>query len=324
MIKPSVLYRQAGDALQQPAYNPKKLVLLHTAVALGCSLLVTALDYLLNLQIAATGGLSDMGLRITLSTIQYILNLFVMVALPFWEIGLLFASLRWANGENATEKDLLQGFRRFGAILGIRLLQGVLFFLLGIVVSYISAAIFMLTPFAAPMIAIMEPILQSPAPEELITPELFAPVMDSFIPLLILFSVLFLAVAIPVFYRLRFSEFAVLEGNSATKALAHSIRLTRKKSLRLFKVDLHFWWFYLLQALCLVVCYADILLTKLGVSLPLSEDGSFFLFYVLGTVGQGVLLWLCQGRRLTTYALTYQAFDETPELSLPTAIVQDI
>ena len=115
-----------------------------------------------------------------------------------------------------------------------------------------------------------------------------------------------------------------MEGTSATKALAHSIRLTRKKSLRLFKVDLHFWWFYLLQALCLVVCYADALLPKLNISLPFSEDGSFFLFYVLGTVGQGVLLWLCQGRRLTTYAFAYQAFDETPELPLPTTITQDM
>ena len=43
-IQPSVLRRQAGDMLQKAPYDPKRLVLIHTSVALGD--LFTAIDNL--------------------------------------------------------------------------------------------------------------------------------------------------------------------------------------------------------------------------------------------------------------------------------------
>ena len=47
----------AREALDGAAYNPTKLIVIHTAIALGASLLVTALNFILETRIADTGGL---------------------------------------------------------------------------------------------------------------------------------------------------------------------------------------------------------------------------------------------------------------------------
>ncbi len=315
-IKPSALRHQAGEALQNATYNPKRLVLLHTAIALGSSLLITLLNYVLSLQIAETGGLSNMGLRFILTTIQVVLELAVMVGLPFWEIGLTFAALCWVRGEETSFRSLLQGFRRFGSVLGLKLLQGGLFLLMGFVILNFSTTVFLLTPYSKPLLEILEPVIQAAANpqqmETLLTPELIASAIEVSIPLLLIFGVLYILAAIPVFYRLRFSEFAVMDGFGALSAMVQSIRATRKKSLQLVKLDLSFWWFYLLQLLCIAVSYGDTILKNLGIGLPVSADAAFFLFYVLGALCQGLLLWQYQATVLTTYGLAYKTFESQP------------
>ena len=309
------LRRQAGQRLEK-VQSPKRLVLIHTAVALGATLLVTGLNWLLSKQIAGTGGLSGIGLRSVLATIQSLLELAVSVCLPFWEIGLLFAVLSWVDGKNAGVPHLLQGFRRLGAVLAMRLLRGGLFLALGIAIMNLSAIVFMLTPFSAPFLEYLEPIVQeATTPEQvqaLLTPELVAEAAEMTLPLLVIFSVLYLAAAIPVFYRLRFADFGVMEGKGAVRALVQSARLTQGSTLQLMKLDLSFWWYYLLLGLCVAVSVGDTLLPGLGIALPFSQDAGFFLFYVLGTVCQGVLLWQCCGQVNTTYALAYRTLGQPP------------
>lgn len=324
MIQPSFLRQTAAERLQQSAYNPKRFVLLHTAVAIGCFLLTTLANYLFSLQIADTGGLSGMELRSVLATAQSVLELAVTVGLPFWNIALYFAALRWAKGQSAEPADLLQGFRRFRSVLGLQLLRGILFIALGIPLSYIAAAIFMLTPFSAPLWEKFAPMMdQGITPEQLevlVTPEFTAATMQAMVPLLIIFVIVYLAVAIPLFYRLRFSDFAVMEDLTCGKAVLKSIAVTRKNCLQIFKLDLSFWWYYLLLALSILISNGDRLLSAMGISLPLSADASYFVFYLLGFMCQGVLLWQCEARRLTTYCLAYHSLaredtsdtDDTP------------
>lgn len=313
------LHRQAKKLLTGVQYSPKKLVLLHTAVSLGSTLLMTFINYLFSLQIADTGGLGGLGLRSLLSTAQSVLELVVMLALPFWEIGLIYAALRWARGENAEPAHLLQGFRRFGAVLGFRLLYGALFFALGFSLFYACTTIYMLTPLAAPFLTLFAPIMQATTQaqmEAMLTPELMQQASRSMMPLLILFGVVFAAVAIPLFYRLRFGEFAVMDGMSATNAIVHSLRITRKNCLQILKLDLHFWWFYLLQLLTVAVSYGDAIADILHIPLPFSADAGFFLFYILGILLQGILVWRCQDVLSASYCLAYDACRDaflTPE-----------
>ena len=62
-LDPRSLKAEADAALQAAAYDPQKLILIHTGVIMALSLVLTALDYLLEQQIGTTGGLSGMGTR---------------------------------------------------------------------------------------------------------------------------------------------------------------------------------------------------------------------------------------------------------------------
>ncbi|MBR4017125.1 MAG: hypothetical protein IKK11_04865 [Oscillospiraceae bacterium] len=304
--KPSDLSRQAKTLLTRSLYDPKKLVLLHAAVSLGITLLMTALSYFFSLKIADTGGLAGMGTRSILTTIQSVLEFLVMVLLPFWEIGILFSALRWASGEDATPPDLLRGFHRFRAVLGAKLLQGVVLIAISIAVVYTCTFFYLMTPYGTRLMELMDPLLMGSDPEILMDEAWVNTIMEEMAPLMTVSWVIVAFLAIPVFYRLRFADYAVLEGTPAFRSLIQSVQMTKGNWRHLLKIDLYFWWFYLLQILTVAISYRDTILEWLGIPLPLSRDGSFFLFYIVGIVCQCVLLWQCQSKVLTTYGLLYR------------------
>lgn len=308
MIQPSFLRQTAADQLQQATYNPKRLVLLHTAIGLGCLLITTLANYLFSLQIADTGGLSGMDLRAALSTAQSVLEFAVTVGLPVWNIGLFFAAYRWAMGETAAPADLLQGFRRFRSVVGFLLLRIVLFFILAMGIINTTSMIFMMTPYATPLMNLMTPFLeQSSGAEALMTDAFFAALFQELMPLLILSAALFALVAIPLFYRLRFSQFAFMSGLTCGKALLKSFAVTRKNCLQILKLDLSYWWYYLLLGFSILISNGDSILSALDISLPISATAAYFVFYSLGLICQGILLWQCEARRLTAYCLAYHS-----------------
>lgn len=319
-MNPSSLHRQAKDLLAEYGSSPKKLVLLHTAVSLGATLLVTTLGFLMSLWIAKTEGLSGMATRSILSTIQSVLELAVILLLPFWEIGILRAALGWRKGEHADIPHLMEGFRRFGSVFAARFWSGALYIAIGFAIFYFGLFTFLMTPWAKPLMAQFEPLLETATPEQMhqmLTPELMEQMMGNMTPMFILFGLLLAAVCIPLFYRMRFADFFVMEGHGGVKAIVNSFRLTRGNCLQLLKLDLHFWWFYLLQGLCVAISYGDGLLTALGISLPLGPDGNFFLFYILGILLQGILFWQFQGEKLTAYCLAFDAFHAPVPAELP-------
>ncbi len=311
-INPSDLRCRADKTLQDATYNPKKLVLLHTCVALGSSLLVSLVNLLISRQIAGTGGLAGMGLRSVLSTIQSLLEFVMMVALPFWEVGIIFAALGWSRKEETGLRVLLKGFQRFRSVLGLNLLRGLIFVSLVFFILYFSSAIFMLTPLSQPIWDLLEPLSNGAmTPQDMeafLTPEMMDSMMNDSLPMLGIFGVIYAIVAIPVFYRLRFAEYAMADGAGTIKSLLLSLRLTKKKSIQLFKVDLHFWWYYLVLVLLGVLNFADVILKKLGVVLPFSGSTGSILFYLLATAGQVAFCCRYQATVSTTYVLAYQEF----------------
>lgn len=312
-FKASDLHRQAQERLQQ-ASSSKRLVLIHTLVALGSTLLIAGLNYLFSLQIAETGGLSGMGTRTLLSTAQTMLETAVMMALPFWQMGFIFIALNWARNIHAGTDDLLQGFRRLGPVLVFRILYGLVFIILSFAVVYLASAIFLMTPFSAPFLAEFSPLMDPSATAEqieaLFAPERMAGMVDTMTPLLIIFGIVFLIAAIPVFYRLRLGEFAVMDGFRGGGALLHSFRATKRNWRCLLKLDLHFWWFYALILLCNIIGNGNWLLPYLGIQLPLSETVSYFLFFGVGTALQILVLWQFRGQVLTSYAMLYDTLTQ--------------
>ena len=315
-LNPSALYRRAGNTLSRLPDSPKKIVLIYEGVALGITLLLAVLSFYINERIANMGGLSALGQQAIWSTVQAVLELAVMIFLPLWQMGLVYVSLKWVRGENATANDLLQGVRRFGPVLRLRLLELFLFAVLAMAISNVASIIFLLTPFSNELIEAMKPLLEQmedPTLTELtFTPEQMAELMEKAMPLMILCGVLFAVVFVFAFYRIRFADYGVMDGKGAFRSLIDSFHYTHKKSLQVAKVDLYFWWFYLLQVLCALLQMGDTLLTAVGVELPISVDGAYFLFYILGGLALLVLQWRCYAPVATTYAETYEILERSP------------
>lgn len=302
----NALPTQADTLLCQAPYSPRKLVLLHTGAALGVSLLTTLLNLFLSRQIDATGGLAGMGLRSVLTTIQSVLELAGSLALPFWEMGIFAAAFLWASGQSARPGVLAEGFRRFGPVLRLRLLQALMLVALFMALIYPSSFIFMLTPWADPLLEQLQSLV-SPDMTEL-TPQMLEAAAVYGQPLVILCFVLFGCVAVPLLFRLRFASYLLMSKPvGALAAMGESFRLTRHNCLRLLKLDLQFWWYYVLQTAAAALCYGDVLLALLGVSLPWSDTAVFFLFYCLGLGSQLALFVYARPLVVTTYALAAQA-----------------
>lgn len=307
------LKNAAGDALAQASRNPKRIILIHTAVSLGIMLLVAVLDYVLSGQIENTGGLSGLGTRSVLTTVQSILQMVQMAVLPFWEIGYLYAAMKMAVKEPAEPGTLLEGFRHFGPLFRVMLLKGLIFLVLGFVCTYVATQIFVMTPLSTPMLEAMAPVLNDPtlmesaAGEEALMQVVDQALDDAMLPLLIITGILLCLVYIPISYRLRLVNYSVLENprEGALVAFRRSFRLMRGNCLEMFLLDLSFWWYYLLQILINLVCYGDLILSLAGVSLPWSGELSFFLFYILALAGQFVLYFLARNKVEVTYVTAY-------------------
>ena len=315
-LNPSALSRRAGHTLSQVSYSPGKLMLIHEGVVLAVTLLLTALTFYINEQTANMGGLSAMGQQAVWSTVQAVLELAVLIFLPLWQIGLVYVGLKWVRGENAAPGDLLQGLRRWGPAIRLRLLEAVLFFALAMAISNIATILFFLTPFSDDLLEVMKPLveqMEDPMQTELtITPELTARIMEKSLPLLILCGVLCAVVFVFVFYRIRFADYGVMSGKGAIRSLVDSVHCTRKNALQVAKVDLFFWWFYLLQILSGVLRVGDTLLAYMGISLPVSAEVGYFLFYILGGLAQLALMWRFRAQVATAYAAAYEVLEQTP------------
>lgn len=310
------LRREADRSLAMASYSPRRLVLIHTAVSLGASLVIGLLNLLFAQMIANTGGLGGVGTRSMLQTAQTMLELAVTAALPFWNISLIRASLCWARGERAEFPTLLEGFRRFRSVLGLKFLTLALFMILWFALSQVGTTLFMLSPFSKGFMEAMEPIMQESGffdPETLMDEAFMTQYISAAKPLLIFYGVVFLIAAVIVWYRIRFADFAVMDGNRSFFSLLQSFRITRKHSLEMFRIDLRFWWFYLLQIFTVVLCYGDTILPALGIRLPMSDAVSYVVFYATGILLQGLLLWWYQAKVSTVYALAYETLTANSE-----------
>ena len=146
----------ARNSLAAATYDPRKLILIHTGISVGLSLLCTIIDYVLSLQIQNTGGLGGLGTRSILSTARSVLQVIVSLGLPFWEAGYCFATIKIVRGKEANPASLLEGFRRFGPLLRAMMLQSIIYIAVLILCFTVGSRIFLLTPLSDPFYEIMQ------------------------------------------------------------------------------------------------------------------------------------------------------------------------
>lgn len=296
------LRHAAKDSMNKAPYNPKKLALLHILAIIALSLLLTVVNFFLSRGVNSTSGIGGLGNRAIWETAQVSLSLVNLVITPMWSIGFLAVALRTARWSNAEPGDLLDGFRHWGTVLRLYLLQFLIYMLVAFACSQVATILYSFTPFIEELSQIA---LQTTAAGQSGELDLLA-LMPSLIPMYIIFFVLFAIVAIPLFYRFRMSFFAVAEGEqSARRALGISTRLMRGKRVSLFKLDLHFWWYYGAQLLLAALGYAGTILDLTGLTLPVSRQVVVYGAYGIYLVLHLILGWQLSLSVETTYAHCY-------------------
>lgn len=299
----------ARDSLAAAPYDPRKLILIHTGITIAVSLLGTVINFILAKQIETTGGLGGLGLRSVLSTAQSVLQMLVAIVIPFWEAGYCYATMGIARNKRTTPDALLQGFRQFRPLLRLKLMLGVIYILIGILCMLLSYYIFMLTPLSDPLFAIIEnthldtTMLQT---EILLDDAIINALTRAYIPMMVIWLVLYGAIGILFSYRFRVATFLILDHPEmrAMETLRMSSYQLRGNMTALFKLDLSNLWFYVLSVLATALAYGDYLLASLGVTL-VSGEADYFIFLILSLAFQGCLFIWARNRVEVTYAKFY-------------------
>ena len=300
----------ARKSLVNASRDPKRLILIHTGATLLLAIVLTVIDYLLEQKIGTTGGLGGIGTRSVLTTVQSVLRYVQILVLPIWNCGYLYACLHISRQKCADERSLLEGFHRFGPIFRLTLLQALIYGIVGCVCAYASSAVFVMTPWAQPLMDALQPMIES---GEVTEAALLAAMETVYVPLILIFAAIFLALCLPIYYQLRLANFCIMDGQrkGALAAILESRRLTKGSRMALLKLDLSFWWFYLLDLLVSLLCYGDMILTAFGVNLPWSADASYFIFLAVYAVGQLLLYAWKKNEVFVTYAHVYNTLQPT-------------
>ena len=314
MLDSRQLRAQTARRLQEAAYPPRRLALLHSGIALACSLALTVVSYFLSRQISGTGGLSGIGTRTVLQSVQSVLSTALTVGMPFWEFGFIAAAMGFARQETVGPKTLLTGFRRFRAIVGLLLLQIIIYGLMAVVAAQIASAAVLMTPFGTGLLEVMQTLSENAEFMEsgVFPQEMMEQLLQAAIPVYVTAGLLFIAAAVPLSYRLRLCRYFALdmERPRGIACLLQSSRAMKGNCMAFFKLDLSFWWYWALQGVCSLLAFGDVLLPLIGIELPIGADAAMFLFYGLQLAGSLALAWAWRAPVETAYALAYDHITE--------------
>lgn len=290
----------------------EKIVLLFAALALGSSALVSLINYLISLQISKSGGLGNLGIRSVLSTVQTMLPLVQSLLVKILELGYLAAMLRVARGQFVSERTLKLGFDRFWPLLRLLLIEGLIYLALEFGCIYLAVMIYLMTPLSRPVIQLLMPLMQDTSMLSsglVLDDALYDQLIAAMTPVFLICGLLFCVAAVPVIYQYRMAEYVLIDrpGLGAMAALRESRKMMRRNRLKLLRVDISLWWFYAAVLLANVIGYGDTILPMLGVSLPMSEDAAYYLFYALSLALLFAGYYFLRNRAEVTYALVYDA-----------------
>ena len=291
----------------------RQILLVYCGIVLASCLVTTGLGQGLGSLISRSGGLGNLGTRSMLSTFQTLLPIAHTLVLLVLDLGLLAAMLRISRGQFTSPQTLRTGLARFFPMLRLTLLQIPIYLALGIAAAYAGTMIFCLTPLFDPVVEAMMPILSAGGEPEQVLNALMSDEavlmrsLQALIPMYALVAALLLGLMIPVSYRLGMAKLVILEDPQAGafRALSESFRMTRRNCMAFFKLDLSFWWFYLLNLLVSVLPLAESFL-------PLSESMDWLL-YGAALLLQTLVYYFLRPRLEVRRCLIYNAIRPKPQ-----------
>lgn len=305
ILKKNAAERVAG------AEHSQKIVLLYAGIVTALAVLVTLVNYTLSLKIDQLGGLSNMGLRSILSSIQSFLPMVQSLVVMCLELGYIAAMLRISREQYTSAHTLKLGFERFWVMIRFALIQGAIYMLAAIAAGWISVQVYLITPFSNAIINMVTPEMADPnvVIELLQDPVFSSQITSAMIPLLLMFGVIYALLFIPISYSLRMSRYVIIDkpGHGAMFAIRESRNMMKGSRMRLFKLDVSLWWWFAISLGSSVLAYGDTLLPMLGISLPFSADAGYFIFYGLYLIVQFVACFFLRNRVEVVYAQVYNA-----------------
>lgn len=305
------LKRFASERLAN-ARDGKRIVLIYAGLIAALSLLLMALNYGMDLRMDQLGGLSNIGARTVLSTVQNVLPLAQSMVSTCLKVGFLAAMLRIARGQYVSPQTLRLGFDRFWVLLRCTLIRGMLYTAVVMLSVYLGIMIYLMTPMAKPVMEFLIPHLTDVSVLDatvVLEEAVYAQFAAMLWPAYLICGILLAVIGLPMLYSYRMTEYVIIDkpAMGAMAALRESKRMMRGNRVSLFKLDVSLWWYYGALLLASVIGYGDVILPLLGVELPFSPEVGYFLFYALYLAATTGVYYLLLDRVDVTYALAYDA-----------------
>ena len=307
--------KEAAERLQKDGNSFRRLVLIHTGITAGVSVLLMLVTWL-SQSIAPEGGLQHMDTQTLLTTAQTILRLAAIIAVPFWDAGLIYCALRMIRNRDNRFSTLTEGFSRWSPITGSLFFRGIIYFVTAMACSTATSILLSLLPLPPSVYQELTAFAEQPS----------LPLDGSVLFLGVIYLVIYAAglcvLLLPTVYLHRLVLHRIMDDEpcGGLQAVIHSRLMMRGQRWKLVRLDLSFWWFYLLELLISCISMGDLILTELGVTLPVSADVAAWVFPLAGLVCQVALYALAKPGISLSYALFYQsAFDAAAHTPKPTA-----
>jgi membrane protein len=313
MSIPSAKYlkKKASNRLQS-GNDPKKVVLVYAGIVALSSLVVTVVQDLLDSQISQTGGIQNIGTRSMLTTADTVLTIAQLLLVMCLTLGYTGSMLRIARGQYASPNSLKAGGERIWVLLRTRLLQMLIMTAAAFALCFLVVNVCLLTPLSNRMIAVMGTV----SAEELLSNGLaLMGLYSAMLPIMLIYLVALVPLLWYFSCTYRMADYLLIDRPQlgAFGVLRESRRMMQGNMKMMLRVDLSFWWYYLLQALVSVLIYLNMVLAPFAIGLPPAV--LYWGTVVLYLAADFALRYFFSNKVAVTYALFYDSLCPKQEQS---------
>lgn len=313
MSIPSAKYlkKKASNRLQS-GNDPKKVVLVYAGIVALSSLVVTVVQDLLDSQISQTGGIQNIGTRSMLTTADTVLTIAQLLLVMCLTLGYTGSMLRIARGQYASPNSLKAGGERIWVLLRTRLLQMLIMTAAAFALCFLVVNVCLLTPLSNRVIAVMGTV----SAEELLSNGLaLIALYSAMLPIMLIYLVALVPLLWYFSCTYRMVDYLLIDRPQlgAFGVLRESRRMMQGNMKMMLRVDLSFWWYYLLQALVSVLVYLNMVLAPFAIGLP--PEVLYWGTVVLYLAADFALRYFFSNKVAVTYALFYDSLCPKQEQS---------
>ena len=313
MSIPSAKYlkKKASNRLQS-GNDPKKVVLVYAGIVALSSLVVTVVQDLLDGQISQTGGIQNIGTRSMLTTADTVLTIAQLLLVMCLTLGYTGSMLRIARGQYASPNSLKAGGERIWVLLRTRLLQMLIMTAAAFALCFLVVNVCLLTPLSNRMIAVMGTV----SAEELLSNGLaLIALYSAMLPIILIYLVALVPLLWYFSCTYRMVDYLLIDRPQlgAFGVMRESRRMMQGNMKMMLRVDLSFWWYYLLQALVSVLIYLNMVLALFAIGLPPAV--LYWGTVVLYLAADFALRYFFSNKVAVTYALFYDSLCPKQEQS---------